>query len=126
MSAEWTLLETKKEIKAAIALMDSVSRSTAQNYAAMILENPAALDDEEQLSAAFWSSLLFAAKQANWDLDDEKKVEEFVKERADSISNVALSIVVFTFKQHEKKRKWGWLGKAAAFAGGAVIASFFG
>lgn len=120
------LLRTEAEIRAAIAIMHPVARTAAQNLAAYLLENPAILKDEKAGNEAFLGSCAFAMSQAGWDLKDEKRVTEFLESQNEAITNVCISIVVFVVNEGQRRRKWGWLGKAGAFAAGALLTALFG
>ena len=120
------LLENENQIRAAIATMHPVARVAAQNLANHLLENPELLQDDEKCEKAFFGSCAFAMQQNGWDLHDRVKVDDFLENHGHAVSNVAVSIVRFAITQAEKKRKWGWLGKAAAFTGGVIVASLFG
>lgn len=120
------ILTTEAEIRAAIATMNPVARIAAQNLANYLLENPITIQSEDGLHKAFLGSVGFAMQQAGWDTSDEKRVRDFFENHGEAISNVSISIVMFAFNQEEKRRKWGWLGKAGAFVAGALISSLFG
>jgi hypothetical protein len=119
------LLENKSEIKAAIAIMHPVARSAAQGLANYLQENPETLKDDEARDKAYYGICFFAMEQAGWDMKDEKRMQDFFENHGQAVLNVAASIVVYAIKESEKQRKWGWLGKAAAFVVGAIVTSFF-
>jgi hypothetical protein len=121
-----SLLSTQAEIRAAIAMMDNTARIAAQSLANYILENMETLGDEEALSNAYSGACVFAMEQDGWDMEDEERIEQFSKLHGNAVQVVALSIVQFVISQQKRKRKWGWVGKAAAFVGGVAVASFFG
>ncbi len=120
------LLENEDQIRAAIAMMNPVARVAAQNLANHLLENPHIIRNDESCHKAFLGSCAFAMQQHGWDLHDRGKIDNFLEDHGHSISNVAISIFHFAIAQAERKRKWGWIGKAAAFTGGVIVASLFG
>ena len=120
------ILQNKAEIRAAIATMNPVARTAAQNLAAYLLDNPQTIQDHEALNDAYLGSCTFAMTQAGWELTADTRIQAFFENHGEAVSNVAISIVAYSVKQAERHRKWGWVGKAAAFAGGALLASLFG
>lgn len=119
-----TILEKKASIEAAIATMNPIAKEAAQLLSHRIFENPQLIENPEEM----WSELLhacaFSARRGG--IADEKEFSEFLDNHSQSVLNVAVSIVLYTIKAHKKKKKWGVIGKVAALATGAAIASFFG
>ena len=120
------LLQNKHEIKAAITLMHPVARIAAQSLAIYLLENPETINDEEARDNAFFEACAFAMQQEGWDIKNEVRVQSFFENHSEAIINVSMSIFIFTHNQAARRRKLGWMGKAAAFVAGVVVASFFG
>lgn len=120
------ILTTEAEIRAAIATMNPVARVAAQNLAGYLLENPATLQNQGECNRAFVASVAFAMQQAGWDTSNDRRVHEFFENHGEAVSNVSISIVCFAVDQAERRRKWGWLGKAGAFVAGAFLSSLFG
>lgn len=120
------ILDNEDQIRAAIAVMHPVARVAAQCLANHLLENPHIFADEEQRERAYFGACSFAMQQAHWDLNDQTRLSQFFENHGDSVANVAMSIVNLVEVQSERRRKWGWLGKAAAFTGGLIVASLFG
>jgi hypothetical protein len=123
---EMQILENEDQIRAAIAVMHPVARVAAQSLANHLLENPHIFQDEELRERAYFGACSFAMQQAKWDLNDQSRLVQFFENHGESVANVAMSIVNLVVSQAQKRKKWGWLGKAAAFTGGLIVASLFG
>ena len=120
------ILENENQIRAAIAVMNPVARVAAQSLANHLLENPHVFRDDEQRERAYFGACAFAMQQAHWDLQDKTRVSQFFENHGEAVVNVAVSIVSLSALQAERRKKWGWIGKAAAFTGGILVASLFG
>ena len=120
------ILTKESEIKAAIAMLNPVARDAAQALASHILNNQDLLDNPDALNKAFVEHCLFAMGSHGWDLEDTDRIKRFSEEHGSAVMNLAISIVAFAINQAERKRRWGWLGKAAALTAGAIIGSLFG
>lgn len=120
------ILENEDQIRAAIAVMHPVARVAAQCLANHLLENPQILHNEVQLERAYYGACVFAMQQACWDLEDRSRLAHFFENNGESVANVAISIVNLVAIETERRKKWGWLGKAVAFTGGLIVASLFG
>ncbi len=120
------ILESEDQIRAAIAMMNPVARVAAQSLANYLLDNPTVMGDADACNKAYYGACFFAMEQAGWNVEDQTRVTAFFENHGDAVANIAMSIVVFAVNQAENQRKWGWVGKAAAFVGGALVASFFG
>jgi len=81
------------------------------------------LEDESGLKEAFAQQCLLSFMSHGWDPDDEGHRKRFLEEHSKAVMSLAISIVAFSMLQAERKRKWGWLGKAAALAGNLILST---
>ncbi|MCB9833580.1 MAG: hypothetical protein H6807_14010 [Planctomycetes bacterium] len=120
------LLTTLPEIKAAVATMNPIARDAAQSFSSYLLNNPAVMQNPQAMQEAYLSHCGVALVRGGISLDDEERVERWMEDHSESVLNVGLSIVSYVVNENERRRKWGWLGKAAAIAAGVVLGSIFG
>ena len=116
------LLTTQASIEAAISTMNSVASDAAKLLAHRLLEDGSILQAEDRLQQEWLQACAVSAKRAG--MADEH-FEAFVENHGDGVANVAISIALFVVKEQERKKKWGWLGTAAAVVGGAALGVFF-
>lgn len=120
------LLTTAPEIKAAIATMNPIAREAAEMIASHLLQHPEILSKDDELQSAAARMTAMAMVRNGISLSDRARTNRFFEDHGVAIMNVALSIVTFVAKEQERKRKWGWLGKAAAVGAGVLLGSLFG
>ena len=137
--SDWTLLETKKEIKSVISQMDACTMRTTQRLAE-IVRNPFEPKDykrnnrdflikrimelaDKYLRNAFVEVMReeFGRPLNPHSEEDKLFVNEFVLREGDRVCRVASSIAVFTLR----KGKHPFLKKAAVIGIAALIGGFF-
>ena len=121
------ILRDRASINAAIATMHPAAREAAQLLALRLCENPAILQDEDVMRQEWLQAgaVSFARTGAN-SVDDDDRFADFMENHGTAFLNVGVSIALFVAADAERKRKWGWLGKAAAVAAGVAVGAFFG
>jgi hypothetical protein len=121
-----SLLTTEYEIKAAIAMMNPVANDACQMFTTWLLTNPSLLEDQAACNEACVEACIAAMQRHGWDPEDEARIKNFFDNHAQAVMNVGVSILVKIVNDAEARRKWGWVGTAAAAAAGIVIGSIFG
>jgi hypothetical protein len=119
------LLDSEAEIRAAIAMLQPVARTAAHIFASHLLKDPELLGDDGALEEAYLDACHSAMDEAWWGADDPKRVADFLENHGDAVFNLAISIVVCAGRKMFRRRLWGWLGTASAFAAGGFLASLF-
>ena len=118
------IMTSKASIEAAISTMHPVAAEAAKLLAHRMLESPKIMQSESTLRDEWIHSCAVSATRAGMG-EDDTWFESFMENHGKGVANVAISIVVFLEQEAERKRKWGWIGTAAAALGGAALGIFF-
>lgn len=120
------ILTDKSAILAAIATMGASPAEAAKLLAHHLLDKQEALQSDELFRDLYIGACIAGAEHAGIDAERETdRFLEWVARHGDGIVNIGVSIAVFVIREHEHKRKWGWLGTAAAIVTGAALGIFF-
>ncbi len=118
------ILTSQASIEAAISTMNPVASEAAKLLAHRLLEDLSILQSRDRLQQEWLQSCAISAKRSGMD-DDDGRFGSFLENHGDGVANVAVSIALFVVKEHDRKKKWGWIGTAAAVLGGAALGIFF-
>ena len=118
------ILTTKASIEAALSTMNSLASEATKLLAHRLLDDLSLLQSEERLHREWLHACRTSANRAGISENDHR-FASFLENHGDGIANVAISIAIFAVEEHKRKRKWGWIGTAAAAIGGAALGIFF-
>lgn len=120
------ILADKSAIMAAIATMGAGPAEAAKLLAHHLLDKQEALQSERLFRELYVGACIAGAAHIGIDAEEEtQRFLAWVENHGDAIINVGVSIAVFVIREHEHKKKWGWLGTAAAIVTGAALGIFF-
>lgn len=121
------ILEDRASIRAAIATMHPTASEAAQLLAHRFVENPQILQDNEVIQKELLQACAISFARSGRNLQtNAAEFNSFLDNHRQAVLNIALSIVNFLITSTRRQQRWGWIGKAAALAGGVAVGAFFG
>ncbi len=117
------ILSTREEVRGALATMNPTAREACMLFATHLLNDPSIANDPKRLGSFCAGSMAVTLEKAGV---PPEQMEAFWMNHGEAVYGVGVSILAITVREAESKKKWGWIGTAAALGVGALLGSFFG
>ena len=120
------IIKDLNSLQAEIGRMHPTHAEASQLLASRLLERTEALTSPEMFREELMRSTMMVA-MANG-IDPEEDTAAFFQwlgSDADRIAVVGYSAARLVIEEHERQKKWLWLGKAAAIVAGAALGALF-
>lgn len=121
------IIEDMTTLKAALATMNPTARTATHVLAEALLQDPSLIQRQEELQQKAIVACAGAFKAYGGDpFGDEPGFEAFLREHAANVLDLAVSVLLVSAKNAQRKATWGKVGKAAALVGAAALGAIFG
>lgn len=120
------IIKDLNSLQAEIGRMHPTHAEASKLFASRLLERTEALTSPAMFREEFARSTMMVAV-ANG-IDPEEDSDAFflwLGPHADRIAVVGYSAALLVIEEHERQKKWKWLGKAAVIIAGAALGALF-